>query len=32
MKRKPIEGYLKMQERFEHLLKPIKQEKVIQEL
>lgn len=31
-KRKPVEEYLKMQGRFEHLFKPVKQEKVIQEL
>jgi pyruvate ferredoxin oxidoreductase beta subunit len=31
-KRKPVEEYLKMQGRFEHLFKPIRQEKVIQEL
>jgi pyruvate ferredoxin oxidoreductase beta subunit len=31
-KRKPVEEYLKMQGRFEHLFKPVKQEKIIQEL
>jgi pyruvate ferredoxin oxidoreductase beta subunit len=31
-KRKPVEDYLKMQGRFEHLFKPVRQEKVIQDI
>lgn len=31
-KRKPVEEYLKMQGRFEHLFKPIRQDKVIQDI